>query len=163
MYLLATSLSAIYATFDYAFTIRIDFTSTTAGLTSLASYVQLTKPRFFFFNYFSQNVCPPIWGYFHYSLYMTHNFTLSLALEQALQGAPSHYVSGIWILLSCLSFPPISANVNKHWKARVKGNDVITNVISANKHFASTFSIQMFKFQRRSCYWVLLPFPTPLP
>ena len=54
MYLLATSLSAIYATFDYAFTIRIDFTSTTAGLASLASYVQLTKPRFFFSITFPQ-------------------------------------------------------------------------------------------------------------
>ena len=36
-------------------------------------------------------------------------------------------------------FPPISANVSKHWKTRVKGNDDITNVISANQHFASTF------------------------
>jgi len=44
-----------------------------------------------------------------------------------------------------------SANVNKHWKTRGKGNDVITNVISANRHFASTFSTQIFKFQRRSC------------
>ena len=44
-----------------------------------------------------------------------------------------------------------SANVNKHWKTRAKGNDVITNVISANQHFASTFSMQIFKFQRRSC------------
>ena len=44
-----------------------------------------------------------------------------------------------------------SANVNKHWKARAKGNDVITNVISANQHVASTFSMQIFKFQRRSC------------
>ena len=43
-----------------------------------------------------------------------------------------------------------SANVNKHRKARAKGNDVITNVISANQHFASTFLMQMFKFQRRS-------------
>ena len=31
-----------------------------------------------------------------------------------------------------------------------KGNDVITNVISPNPHFASTFSMQIFKFQRRS-------------
>ena len=30
-------------------------------------------------------------------------------------------------------------------------NDVITCVISANQHFASTFSIQIFKFQRHSC------------
>ena len=33
----------------------------------------------------------------------------------------------------------ISANVNKHWKTRAKGNEAITNVISANQHFASTF------------------------
>ena len=52
MYLLATPLSVIYASLDYAFTIRIDFTSTTAGLASLASYVQLTKPMFFFFQLF---------------------------------------------------------------------------------------------------------------
>ena len=162
MYLLATSLSAIYATFDYAFTIRIDFTSTTAGLASLASYVQLTKPRFFFRLLFLKRLSSYMRILSLFIIYDSY-FTLSLALEQALRGAPSHYVSGIWILLSCLSFPPISANVNKHWKARVKGNDVITNVISANKHFASTFSIQMFKFQRRSCNWVLLPFPTPLP
>ena len=44
-----------------------------------------------------------------------------------------------------------SANVNKHWKTRAKGNDIITNVISANQHFASNFSKQIFKFQRRSC------------
>ena len=30
-----------------------------------------------------------------------------------------------------------------------RGNDVITNVISANQHFASTFSMQIIKFQRR--------------
>ena len=29
-----------------------------------------------------------------------------------------------------------SANVNKHWKTRAKGNDVITNVICATQHFA---------------------------
>ena len=44
----------------------------------------------------------------------------------------------------------MSANVNKHWKTRAKGDDVITNVISANHYFASTFSMQIFKFQRRS-------------
>ena len=44
----------------------------------------------------------------------------------------------------------MSANGNKHWKTRAKSNDVITNVISANQHFASTFSMQIFKFQRRS-------------
>ena len=44
-----------------------------------------------------------------------------------------------------------SANVSKHWKPRAKGYDVITYTISANQHFASTFSMQIFKFQRRSC------------
>ena len=44
-----------------------------------------------------------------------------------------------------------SANVNKHWKTSAKGNDIITNVISANQHFASTFSMRTFKFQGRSC------------
>ena len=43
-----------------------------------------------------------------------------------------------------------SANVTKHWKTRVKDNDVIANVIFANQHLASTFSMQIFKFQRRS-------------
>ena len=42
-------------------------------------------------------------------------------------------------------------NIEKHVKARAKGNDVTTNVISANQHFASTFSMQIFKFQRSSC------------
>ena len=51
-----------------------------------------------------------------------------------------------------------SANVNKHWKPHGKGNDVITNVISANQHFTSTFLKQIFKFQRRSCkLFFLLP------
>ena len=44
-----------------------------------------------------------------------------------------------------------SANVNKHWKIRAKGNDIITNVISTNQHFASNFSTQKFKFLRHSC------------
>ena len=35
--------------------------------------------------------------------------------------------------------PETSANVNKHWKTSAKGNDVITNVISENQHFAPTF------------------------
>ena len=39
----------------------------------------------------------------------------------------------------------------KHWKTRAKGNDVIANVISPNQHFTSPFSMQIFKFQRRSC------------
>ena len=44
-----------------------------------------------------------------------------------------------------------SINVNKHRKTHAKGNDNITNVISANQHFSSTFSMQIFKFQRRGC------------
>ena len=44
----------------------------------------------------------------------------------------------------------MSINVNKHCKTRAKGKDVITNVISTNQYFASTFSMQIFKFQRRS-------------
>ena len=35
-------------------------------------------------------------------------------------------------------------------KTRSQGKDVITNVISANLHFASTFFMQIFKFQRRA-------------
>ena len=31
-------------------------------------------------------------------------------------------------------------------KTRAKGNDVIINVISANQHFAATFSMQIFKY-----------------
>ena len=77
-----------------------------------------------------------------------------------------NYVSGIWFLPPipmwlpvdwAVRFPPISAkwkreqNVNKYWKTGAKGNDVITNVISANQHFALTFSMQIFKFQRRCC------------
>ena len=35
-----------------------------------------------------------------------------------------------------------STKVNKHWKTQAKGNDVITDVISTNQHFASTFSMR---------------------
>ena len=41
-----------------------------------------------------------------------------------------------------------SANVNK---TPAKGNNVFTQVMSANQHFASTFSMQIFKFRRLSC------------
>ena len=34
---------------------------------------------------------------------------------------------------------------------RAKGNDIISNVIFAKQHFASTFSIQILKFQKHSC------------
>ena len=41
------------------------------------------------------------------------------------------------------------ANVNKHWKTRAKGNGLISNVISANQHFAST-SCELSSFSRRA-------------
>ena len=53
-------------------------------------------------------------------------------------------------------------NIEKHMKARAKGNDVITYVISANQHFASAFLMQIFKFQTRS-WQALLPFPARPP
>ena len=78
-----------------------------------------------------------------------------------------HHVSGIWIPPSIPLWLHVnwavnqserrsvrsgkSANVNKYWKTHAKGNDIITNVISANQHFASIFSMQIFKFQRRNC------------
>ena len=84
-----------------------------------------------------------------------------------------NYVSGIWIptpvslwlprRLSCQFSAnhreaETSTKVNKHWKTHAKGNDVITNVISTNQHFASTFSKQIFKFKRCSCkLYDLLP------
>ena len=79
-------------------------------------------------------------------------------------------VSGIWILPPIplwlpvdwtVRFPPISGkrklerlytNIAKHVIVRAKGSGVIIDVISAyNQHFASTFSMQRLKFQRRSC------------
>ena len=47
-------------------------------------------------------------------------------------------------------------------KAQAKGNDVITNVISANQHFTSIFFMQIFKFQRHNCKLSFL-FPPSLP
>ena len=44
-----------------------------------------------------------------------------------------------------------NAKVNKHWKTRAKSNDVIPIIISSNQHFASIFSLEIFKFQRHSC------------
>ena len=46
-----------------------------------------------------------------------------------------------------------SKNVNENWKTCAKSNDAITNVISVNQHnfFTLTFSMQIFKFQTRSC------------
>ena len=77
-----------------------------------------------------------------------------------------HCVSGIWIpppiplwlpVDWAVQFPPISVKwkwvrmETKNWKTCAKGNDVITNVILANQHFVLTFSMQILKFQRRSC------------
>ena len=78
-----------------------------------------------------------------------------------------HHVSGIWIPPSIPLWLPVnwtvnqserqsvrsgkSTNVNKYWTTRAKGNDVITDVVSANQHFALTFLTQMFKFQRHNC------------
>ena len=86
-----------------------------------------------------------------------------------------NYVSGIWIPPSITLRLPVgcqisanqreaktSANVNKHWKIRAKGNDAITSVISAKQHFAPLFSMQIIKFQRRSCKISFL-FPNPPP
>ena len=47
----------------------------------------------------------------------------------------------------------------KHFKTCAKGKDVITNIISTNQHFASTFLMQLFKFQRRSCKLSFLSLP----
>ena len=55
-----------------------------------------------------------------------------------------------------------SANDNKHWKTRAKGNDVITNVIFTNQDFASTFAMQIFNFQTHSCK-LSFPFPSSPP
>ena len=44
-----------------------------------------------------------------------------------------------------------NVKVNKHWKTRAKNNDAIPIIISSNQHFASIFSLDIFKFQRRIC------------
>ena len=43
-----------------------------------------------------------------------------------------------------------TANGNKDWKTRAKGNDVITNVISANKHLASTLVASSPSYSRHA-------------
>ena len=66
----------------------------------------------------------------------------------------------LWLPVDwAVRLPPISTkwkwawirNLHKHWQTRAKCNDIIANVISANQHFPSTFSMQIFKFQRHSC------------
>ena len=58
-----------------------------------------------------------------------------------------------------------SANVNNkkktYRKTRAKGNDVIANVISANQHFASTFSMQIDIQIPETQFKAILPFPAP--
>ena len=54
-----------------------------------------------------------------------------------------------------------NANVKINRKIRAQGIDVITNVISANQHLASTFSMHIFKFQRRTCSCKLSYFSRP--
>ena len=99
----------------------------------------------------------------------TRVFIIFIAFEQPLRGALAAGLEKEWNLnstsnlpvaprrLSCEIFAnqlevETSANVKKkHWKARANGNDFITNVISANQHFASTLSMQIFNFQKRSC------------
>ena len=51
---------------------------------------------------------------------------------------------------------------NKHWKTRAKGNDVITNVISANQHIASKKFDAYIQFPQTQLQ-ALLPFPVPPP
>ena len=99
-----------------------------------------------------------------------------VACKQALRGAVAagrekgrracNYVSGTWSpppIFPCgspstelLDFRQSAQSGNERkckqtLKNTCQGNDVITNVISANQHFVSTFSTQTFKFQRRSC------------
>jgi len=52
-------------------------------------------------------------------------------------------------LASCWLSCQISANQCEA-EPHAKSSDIITNVISTNQHFALTFSIQIFKFQRHS-------------
>ena len=58
----------------------------------------------------------------------------------------------------------MSASVNKHWKTHAKGNCVIINVISANQHFAATFSICRCRYlNSRHVVARSHPFPAPPP
>ena len=41
-----------------------------------------------------------------------------------------------------------SANVNNHWETCAMGDDIITNVISTNQHFTSTFLMQIYSNSR---------------
>ena len=79
-----------------------------------------------------------------------------LAWEQALRGslAAGQEKKGELATMS-LEFE-FHLQSNKHWQTRVKCNDVIANVISSNQHFPTTFSMQIFKVQRRSCKFSFL-------
>ena len=88
------------------------------------------------------------------------NWSIGLAFEQALRGGirKESLQLHLWNLNSTSNSPvaphqlscQISANqsetkmsvnvyVSKHWKTLAKGNDVITNVISANQHLHQLF------------------------
>ena len=90
--------------------------------------------------------------------YWSTTYRAGVACDQALRGAVNS-TSNSPVAPFRLSYQispnqreaETRANVNKHQKTRAKGNDVITNAISANQHFASTSSMQVFKFQRHSC------------
>ena len=82
----------------------------------------------------------------HHLVIPPHQDKVSFAIER-------YYLSLLICVKEAVRFPPISTkqkrsqfNVNKHWKKHAKGSDIIFNVISVNQHFASTFSMQIFKF-----------------
>ena len=100
MYLLATPLSVIYASLDYAFTIRIDFYEYNSWFGKFGILCTTDQANFFFFQlFFPKSLSSYIRLLSLFIIYDSY-FTLSLALDQALRGASSNYVSGISMLLS---------------------------------------------------------------
>ena len=88
------------------------------------------------------------------------DFCHFLACEQALLGAlaagrekEGELATMLLEFEFHLQFPcssPLTELSNFH-QSCAKVNDIITNVISTNQHYALTFSMQIFKFQRCSC------------
>ena len=87
-----------------------------------------------------------------------------------------NYVSGVWIPPPIPLWLPVdwsvrfsanqrevetSANVISFWKTRTKGNHVITNVISANQNFATTFSMHIFRLHNVVASSPSFPAPPP--
>ena len=91
----------IYASLDYAFTIRTDFTSWFSKFGILCTTDQANVFFCFFFQLFFPKRLSSYIRILSFFIIYDSYFALSLALEQALRGAPSNYVSGIWILLTC--------------------------------------------------------------